>query len=78
MRVHNKVALVTGGASGIGLAFANEILRSGGCVAILDVNRDLGAQVEEALAVTYGVEKVKFFPCDVSNSASIAGEFSFF
>lgn len=44
MRFANKSAIVTGGASGIGLEIAHQIAREGGQVAIVD----LGASVEDA------------------------------
>lgn len=53
------VALVTGGASGIGAAIAAELVRGGAQVAVLDLEAD---QVDEPLAG---------FTCDVADDASV-------
>jgi 2-keto-3-deoxy-L-fuconate dehydrogenase len=53
------VALVTGGASGIGAAIAAELVRGGARVAVLDLRAD---QVAEPLVG---------FSCDVSDDASV-------
>ncbi|MEO9827774.1 MAG: SDR family NAD(P)-dependent oxidoreductase, partial [Nitratireductor sp.] len=43
-------AVVTGGASGIGLAVAGRLLEDGWPVAIVDASRDALADAEDALA----------------------------
>ncbi|WP_304488587.1 SDR family oxidoreductase [Asaia sp. As-1742] len=62
-----KVALVTGGASGIGAAIATAFIRKGARVALVDVNLENAA----AKAAELGDAAVPF-SCDVSNPDSVA------
>ncbi|WP_276109906.1 SDR family oxidoreductase [Asaia bogorensis] len=62
-----KVALVTGGASGIGAAIATAFIRKGARVALVDVNLENAA----AQATELGDAAVPF-SCDVSNPDSVA------
>jgi len=57
-----RVALVTGGATGIGAAIVQAFVRNDAKVAVLDVQRDAG----EALAAELG-PSVLFLPCDVTD-----------
>jgi 2-keto-3-deoxy-L-fuconate dehydrogenase len=65
-RLDGKVALVTGGASGIGAATCRELARAGAEVIVADLNLD-GAQ---KFAKT--LERARALPIDVTSSASIA------
>lgn len=62
MRLTNRIALVTGAASGIGRACAERFVREGAAVALVDIDRDRGQAVAEELSA-HG--KVAFFACDV-------------
>ncbi len=53
MKLKNMSALVTGGASGLGLACARRLVAKGVKVVIVDLNREAGAAVEKELGVTY-------------------------
>lgn len=53
MRLEGKVALVTGGAAGIGKATAARFVREGATVAICDVNDTLGEATAEEIGATY-------------------------
>jgi NAD(P)-dependent dehydrogenase (short-subunit alcohol dehydrogenase family) len=66
----NQVAVVTGGARGIGLAIGQWFLAHGYDVALLDVERATLAATEARLALP---ERVLALPCDVSSEAEVAG-----
>ena len=63
-RVNNKVALVTGGASGVGKETVELLLKEGAYVAFGDID----VQAGEALAKACG-ERALFLRHDVSNEA---------
>jgi rhamnulose-1-phosphate aldolase/alcohol dehydrogenase len=70
-----KVALVTGGAGGIGAATAARLLREGACVMLAD--RD-GAAVEDVragFAGQFGKDVVRSAVCDVTNEAQVQAAF---
>ncbi len=48
-RFKGKVAIVTGGSAGIGLATVRELCREGASVALTGIEPDLGADVEKSL-----------------------------
>jgi NAD(P)-dependent dehydrogenase (short-subunit alcohol dehydrogenase family) len=49
MKIQDVNALVTGGASGLGESVAREIVRAGGCVAILDMAEERSAALAKEL-----------------------------
>jgi len=49
MDISNKVALITGGASGLGLATAKVLIESGAKVMLLDLNEDNAKAASESL-----------------------------
>lgn len=61
-----RVAIVTGGASGIGAATAREFVAEGAAVAILDINRDGGQRMVETLRAAGG--QALFVHVDVSDA----------
>lgn len=65
----DKVAVVTGGASGIGLATAIAFLAKGAKVVIGDYNEDSGKAVEQQLKETF--ENVLFVRTDVADEQSV-------
>jgi NAD(P)-dependent dehydrogenase (short-subunit alcohol dehydrogenase family) len=65
-----KVAIVTGGAMGIGEATARKLAGLGASVAIFDVDRDAGTKSASAIAKTGAI--CDFFPCNVSSSAEVS------
>lgn len=69
MRFSGKVAVVTGGASGIGQATAERLAGEGARVALLDLNAERGAAVAAELAGR-GAEAA-FHRCDVLDGAAV-------
>lgn len=65
----DKVAVVTGGASGIGLATAKAFLAKGAKVVIGDYNEDSGKAAEQQLKETF--ENVLFVRTDVADEQSV-------
>lgn len=66
MRLANKVAIITGGAGGIGLAAVKRFLEQGAKVAIVDYDKQQGEKMEAELG-----ENVAFFAVDVSKLAEV-------
>ncbi|MFN8643306.1 MAG: 3-hydroxyacyl-CoA dehydrogenase [Candidatus Binatia bacterium] len=66
MKVAGTVALVTGGASGLGLATVKELLAGGGKVMILDRPQSDGAKVAQELGANAG-----FVGADVTSEAEV-------
>ncbi len=70
-------AIVTGGVSGLGLAVAQHLVRSGGKVALFDVKDDKGASAVAEL----GEDSARYFRTDVTSEDDVvanvgaAGEF---
>ncbi|XP_014283384.1 15-hydroxyprostaglandin dehydrogenase [NAD(+)] [Halyomorpha halys] len=65
MSQQGKVALVTGGASGIGRSFVQHLLAQGAMVSICDLKKDIGEQTVKELSKIFP-EKVIFLQCDVT------------
>lgn len=70
MRFTDRVALVTGGASGIGLAAAGRLLEEGAAVVIADRDGDAGEAAAAALHGR-GLERVAFTRCDVTTGDEV-------
>lgn len=69
MRIEGKVAVITGGANGIGLAATERFAKEGAHVAMVDFDEEAGRKKEEELkAVGY---HVRFFQLDVSNEEDV-------
>ncbi len=66
-----KIALVTGGAGGIGRAIAERYLKEGACVALLDIDGQALAQTIGELAKKYGHDVVHSAVCDVTQEESV-------
>jgi len=64
MRFDGKVAVVTGGASGIGRAVSEILAGRGACVSVIDVSPDAGTETLNSIRSRDG--KAVFFSVDVS------------
>ena len=73
MKLLNRCAVVTGGASGIGEAIAFAFAEEGADVAILDLNDTGAARVVERLRSTG--REAHFIRCDVGDSAQVRSAF---
>jgi NAD(P)-dependent dehydrogenase (short-subunit alcohol dehydrogenase family) len=69
MRMEGKVAIVTGGATGIGRATAQKLCQLGASVAILDRNAEASQATVEALRKTGYM--ASFHPCDVTVESNV-------
>jgi NAD(P)-dependent dehydrogenase (short-subunit alcohol dehydrogenase family) len=69
----NKVAVVTGGASGIGRAIAERFARDKFTAVILDINEENGKQV--AAEINSRGEHVAFFGIDVTQESAVHAGF---
>jgi NAD(P)-dependent dehydrogenase (short-subunit alcohol dehydrogenase family) len=68
LALQNKVALVTGGAKGIGLAVAKRFVSDGARVVVADIDEDAGSRAVEELGA---VGAVRYVRCDVGDSDDV-------
>ena len=66
-----KVALVTGGAEGLGKEFVQTLAEQGADVAFCDVQDEKGKATEKELAEKTG-KKIKYWHCDVTDEEQVA------
>lgn len=69
MDITGKIALITGGASGIGAAICETFAKAGGHVIVSDINVEGGKNVAKAISDSGGT--ASFLQLDVTNEASI-------
>lgn len=67
--LNGRVAVITGGTSGIGEATAKAIINEGGTVVIIGRNDERGQAIIEEL--NYNEQKAVYLHCDVSDNESV-------
>jgi NAD(P)-dependent dehydrogenase (short-subunit alcohol dehydrogenase family) len=70
-----KIALVTGGAGGIGSATAERLLADSSCVMLLDRDAAAAAQVCDGLRGKFGKDVVRRSVCDVTDEDQVQAAF---
>ena len=71
-----RVALVTGGAGGIGRAIAAKMLSDGACVVLADIDREALSVARDAFAKAFGKDQVRAVPIDVTNETGVRDGFA--
>jgi rhamnulose-1-phosphate aldolase/alcohol dehydrogenase len=69
--LEGRIALVTGGAGGIGAAVARRLLAEGASVLITDIDSRALEEALAALSREQGRDRVRGFRCDVTDEASV-------
>ncbi|HWV13745.1 MAG TPA: bifunctional rhamnulose-1-phosphate aldolase/short-chain dehydrogenase [Sphingobium sp.] len=70
-----KIALVTGGAGGIGAATAARLLADGACVMLADRAADAIEEVRAGFAKQFGKDVIRAAVCDVTDEAQVQAAF---
>ncbi|MCA0058696.1 MULTISPECIES: bifunctional rhamnulose-1-phosphate aldolase/short-chain dehydrogenase [unclassified Mesorhizobium] len=71
-----KIALVTGGAGGIGRATASRLLREGACVVLADIDETALASANDELAKAYGKDFVRPVVINVTSEDQVVAGFA--
>jgi rhamnulose-1-phosphate aldolase/alcohol dehydrogenase len=73
--LQGRVALVTGAASGIGLAIAEKLASEGACISIADINDAGMAEVAADFGKRFGKDNVHTVNLDVTSEAAVIAGF---
>ena len=68
-----RVAIVTGGTSGIGAATARELIAHGARVVIAGIENQVGTRMAEELRGAYGSDVARFVEADVTDASAVRG-----
>ena len=71
-----RIALVTGGAGGIGQATAVRLLTEGACVMLLDLNEQTLTEVRNTLQQQFGRDAVRSAVCNVTDEFQVQAAFA--
>ena len=72
-----RIAVVTGGAGGIGGAIAHRLLADDACVVLLDNDGDALERAGAEFARKFGKDRTRVTRCDVTDEANVAHAFAF-
>ncbi len=72
MKFHDAIALITGGASGLGAGTAARFIQNGARVVILDRDQEKGSQLAAELG-----DNARFFPADVTSEEDVRAALEF-
>jgi rhamnulose-1-phosphate aldolase/alcohol dehydrogenase len=75
--LEGRIALITGGAGGIGRAVAGRLLADGACVVLADLAGDALQDAETDLADRFGADRVRQTAMDVTDEAAVAAGMAF-
>ncbi len=71
-----RVAMVTGGAGGIGSATAERFLKEGACVVLADIDGKAAADVVAGMAKVFGKDVVRSVQMNVTDEAQVIGAYA--
>jgi rhamnulose-1-phosphate aldolase/alcohol dehydrogenase len=71
-----RIALVTGGAGGIGAATAERLAADDACVLIVDRDADALSKAADELEGRFGRDRIRSAVCDVTDEAQVAAAFA--
>ncbi|MFY0619988.1 bifunctional rhamnulose-1-phosphate aldolase/short-chain dehydrogenase [Shimia sp.] len=72
-----QIALVTGGAGGIGAATAERYLSEGACVMLADINEESLSATYDNLTKRYGVDVVRTIVMNVTDEDAVAAAYAY-
>lgn len=75
MKIEGAVALITGGASGIGKAICEKLLQDGAKVQFLDINKTTGEATLKSYTSQHANGHAKFICCDVTSHDQLDAAF---
>src|SRR5688500_13223552 len=71
----SRIALITGGAGGIGKATAHRLVAEGAVVCLTDIDAGALKETEAEFAARYGKDSVRVALCNVTDEASVTESF---
>ncbi|QPZ91017.1 bifunctional rhamnulose-1-phosphate aldolase/short-chain dehydrogenase [Thioclava electrotropha] len=71
-----RVALVTGGAGGIGAATAQRYLTEGACVMLADIDTEALTKTRDQLAASFGADMVRTVEMNVTSEDAVAAAYA--